>query len=330
MNVNSSFGGRNARSAFTLVELLVVIAIIGILIALLLPAVQAAREAARRAQCSNNLKQIGLAFHNYHDTYRTFPMPYTLDTTTLNANSWGTRLLPFLEQQPLYDRFDLTAPMFSPILFHTYDNQTPSQEHVGAFNCPSTPGGPRINDFELPPIFGFPIPWKAASSDYCSANGFVNDWRDNYYTPVVGRPLSHIHGVLREPNECTRIAEILDGTSNTLMVIERAGANNLYRDGKMVEGGGPGTGTAGGGWADPMNGEFWFAGSLYDGTSPSGHGPCLINCTNEDSRGAYSFHPGGIQILMADGSVQFVSETISTITFARVVIKADGEVIDDI
>ena len=327
MSANSTLRLRNRRSAFTLVELLVVIAIIGILIALLLPAVQAAREAARRSQCSNNLKQIGLAFHNYHDTYRTFPMPYTLDMASFNANAWGTRLLPYLEQQPLYDLFDLTYPFFSPFAGLLYDNQTPSQEHVGAFNCPSTPGGPRINDFELPAAaIGIAIPWKAASSDYCSANGILGVWHSVYYEPVVGRPLSDREGVLAQYDECTNIAEIRDGTSNTLMVIERAGANDLYRDGMMVEKGGVGTGTAGGGWADVLNGEFWFAGSLYDGTGATG--PCLINCTNEDTRGAYSFHPGGIQILMADGSVQFASETMSTITFARLVAKADGEVVD--
>ncbi|NQT12782.1 MAG: DUF1559 domain-containing protein [Planctomycetes bacterium] len=329
MSANSTLRVRNARSAFTLVELLVVIAIIGILIALLLPAVQAAREAARRSQCSNNLKQIGLAFHNYHDTYRTFPMPYTLNMVAMdfNANAWGTRLLPYLEQQPLYDQFDLTCPFFSPMptltATYTYDNQTPSQEHVGAFNCPSTPGGPRINDF-LEPTFS--IPWKAASSDYCSANGIMGAWNSAYYRPIVGRDLSPREGVLAQPDECTSIAEIRDGTSNTLMVIERAGANDLYREGMMVEKGGPGTGTAGGGWADLVNGKFWFAGSLYDGTGTSG--PCLINCTNEDGRGAYSFHPGGIQILLGDGSVRFAAETMSTITFVRVVARADGEVVD--
>ncbi|HRX81710.1 MAG TPA: DUF1559 domain-containing protein [Pirellulaceae bacterium] len=116
--------------------------------------------------------------------------------------------------------------------------------------------------------------------------------------------------------------DITDGTSNTIMIIERAAANNVWRDGKFVTAGGPGVGTAGGGWADIVNGEFWFAGSLYDGTGSAG--PCLINCTNEDTRGAYSFHPGGIMTLVSDASVQFVSETASTAAFARAICKQDG------
>src|SRR6056297_1076372 len=94
------------RRGFTLVELLVVIAIIGILVALLLPAVQAAREAARRMQCGNNLKQMALAMHNYHDTHKAFPFSYMIDPSNLNVQSWGTRLLPFIEQSAIYDRWD--------------------------------------------------------------------------------------------------------------------------------------------------------------------------------------------------------------------------------
>lgn len=318
---------------FTLVELLVVIAIIGILVALLLPAVQAAREAARRMSCSNNVKQIGIAFHNYHDTYKKLPAPYVataLDQigsplAALGAppgdtfHSWGTALLPFMEQQPLYDQIDLNVPMFSPFGPYTYDNQTPVQETVDVYNCPSTPGGPRINDFLLLMAF----PYKASSSDYCSTNGILGAWHSAYYVPNVGQPLGNRDGVLNQPNTWSAFRDVLDGTSNTITIIERAGANNIWRDGKLVVAGGPGTGTAGGSWADVLNGEFWFRGSLYDGTGSIG--PCLINCTNEDTRGAYSFHPGGVQTLLTDASVQFISETVDTAVVARLVCRADGD-----
>ncbi|MCB9938424.1 MAG: DUF1559 domain-containing protein [Planctomycetaceae bacterium] len=127
--MNSKTSPKMARG-FTLVELLVVIAIIGILVALLLPAVQAAREAARRMQCSNNMKQMGIAFHNYHDTFKKFPSAYTicrldamgspLGGAPYNAPrgdtavSWGTSLLPYMEQQTVYDKFNINVPFFSP------------------------------------------------------------------------------------------------------------------------------------------------------------------------------------------------------------------------
>jgi len=319
---------------FTLVELLVVIAIIGILVALLLPAVQAAREAARRMSCSNNIKQIGIAFHNYHDTHKKLPAPYVLCRLDMlgaplpgpagdTAHAWGTALLPFMEQQPLYDQFDINVPFFSPFGPYTYDNQTPSQERVEVFQCPSTAGGPQVNDFLEP---NFSIPWKAARSDYCATNGMLGVWANAFYTPVFGSPMADRDGVLNQPNAWNAFRDILDGTSNTITIIERAGSNNIWRDGKLFQGGGPGTGTAGGSWADILNGEFWFAGSLYDGSGSTG--PCLINCTNADTRGAYSFHPGGVQALLTDASVQFIAETVDTVVIAHLVAKQDGEVVD--
>lgn len=123
---------QNRRRAFTLIELLVVIAIIAILIALLLPAVQQAREAARRTQCRNNLKQIGLALHLYHDEYRSFPPAYTVDETGQPLHSWRTLILPFIDQQQLYDSIDLSKPWDDPA------NAEAFQTAVPPYICPST------------------------------------------------------------------------------------------------------------------------------------------------------------------------------------------------
>ena len=335
---------RRRRVGFTLIELLVVIAIIAILIALLLPAVQQAREAARRSSCKNNLKQIGLAMHNYHDVYGRFPPAYILDGSNFNSHSWGTFLLPYLDQAPLYNQFNFDHAFFSPCAVlpspacgafgFTHDNQTPAKTQLSVFNCPSTPGGPRINQYLLPGAavgLPFDIGWEGASSDYRSVNGILGVWHGVFYAPVVG-PMSGREGVLKQPNECTRMRDITDGSSNTLIVGEWAGLNDVFQGNTLVSSGQPTiasaiAGGAGGSWADVLNGESWLSGSLYDGTGDTG--PCLINCTNADTRNLYSFHVGGVHVAMSDGAVRFISENISTITFAQLVAKADDAVIDE-
>ncbi len=169
------------RAGFTLVELLVVIAIIGILIALLLPAVQAAREAARRTQCSNNCKQIGLALHNYHDTHRSFPMAMFISFTdpaapgSVNAQSWGTALLPYMEQQPLYDQLDHSLAPCQPI--GSVANIAVICTPVAGFVCPSAPGGIEREyrgsgalDAATDPSLGAfaGVEWRAAPSVICA------------------------------------------------------------------------------------------------------------------------------------------------------------------
>ena len=125
------YAKQKLRPGFTLVELLVVIAIIGVLVGLLLPAVQAAREAARRMQCSNNLKQIALPMHNYESTYRSLPPAYTVDENGTPLHSWRTLLLPYMEQQALYQKIDLTKPWDHP------ENAAAYETRVSIFECPS-------------------------------------------------------------------------------------------------------------------------------------------------------------------------------------------------
>jgi prepilin-type N-terminal cleavage/methylation domain-containing protein len=167
------------RRGFTLVELLAVIAIIGVLVALLLPAIQAAREAARRMQCGNNLKQIGLGLQNYHDTYQAFPFAWMIDLSKglgpgMNAQVWGVRILPFIEQQPLKDQYDDMYPAFDQlaVLPPVQGNLQVIRTILPVYLCPSAAGDPasRVYTADLNPA-GYPLTWRAAPSDYCATTG---------------------------------------------------------------------------------------------------------------------------------------------------------------
>lgn len=319
-----------SRRGFTLIELLVVIAIIAVLISLLLPAVQQAREAARRSQCQNNLKQLGLGFQNYHGVYNMFPMGYSLDTSNFNAHAWGTMLLPFLEQGNLIKNYNYKYSFASPagIFAGGPNNQAVITTLLPVFICPSTPENNRVYQFTLPAgAVGGSSPqltWSAAPSDYGAQSGVLGTFYSVYVQPVVGTMGSRSGMLLN--NKCRRFADVTDGTTNTLMLAEIAGRNSTYRDGRLVSSwSDPTNPNSGGGWGDVINGENWLAGSLYDGTGSTG--PCVINCTNLSGRGAYSFHPGGIQILMVDGSVQYVSENIRNATYAELIPPNDGLVV---
>ena len=340
--------GRRRRPGFTLVELLVVIAIIGILIALLLPAVQAAREAARRAQCSNNMKQIGLGLHNYHDSYKTFPFAWMLylpggRIPELNLQCWGTRILPYMEQGAVYDRYDDRYP--SVTLFAgipaVQQNLDTIKIVIPEFICPSTPadGVDRIYNSDLSPI-GWPLIWDAAPSDYTAITGVRGDFSRLAYAGWSGS--GGRDGVLQfnghdaanpaapEELNTSSIANITDGTSNTVMVGERTGGGEIFlKGGRIAPSGAPyddARNSNGGGWGDFLNGEHWYSGSLFDGTPGPDGGPCPINCTNRRSAGFYAFHPGGAQFLLADGTVRFISETVDAFTFAAITTRQRGEV----
>jgi prepilin-type N-terminal cleavage/methylation domain-containing protein/prepilin-type processing-associated H-X9-DG protein len=349
---------RSRSRGFTLVELLVVIAIIGVLVALLLPAVQAAREAARRTQCSNNLKQLALGLLNYEDSYKSFPNSFLL-AHDWNGQVWGTRILPFIEQQPLYDQYDSRVPAFneSPMLGFdpaaTARNLEVIRTVLPVYICPSAPGGQsRIYNGVLPtgamlsspPVPPMDVTWRGAPSDYAPTvavhrSRFMASGRTALHTAAYGAAdpgQSVLYGAIVSHNDMdglrmrSTLASITDGMSNTIMLSERVGGATLYR-GRQIHANdtsmyGPWNG---GGWGDMLNGFNWIYGTLHDAsdnnTGVLGLGVCTINCTNRRQAGFYSFHPGGSQFALCDGSVRFISETVEPRVIAAAITRGYGE-----
>jgi len=333
----------SSRRAFTLIELLVVIAIIAILIGLLLPAVQKVREAAARAKCTNNLKQIGLAMHNYHDANNWFPPGYVdanTDPTSTPDNDlgpgwgWASYLLPYLEQDNVYKQINFNQPVGTGV------NAQISQQPLAIYQCPS-------DAFLFPPVIdvydsNFAIIARVAKSNYVACNGWEECFNGAGGDPQPGPGADGLAGLYgpagRGPfyrNSRTRAAEVTDGLSNTIFVGERSNDHAPSTWTGAVAGGRCPAWMANGPIGGPSPppgppydnadwGEAWVFGHTNATHLPSADFPIF------DPDTFYSMHTGrGANFLFGDGSVHFLTSSINPNTYQALGTMAGGEVATD-
>lgn len=289
------FRFRSSRPAFTLIELLVVIAIIAILVALLLPAVQQAREAARRTQCSNNLKQIGLAIHNYHDTNSRFPLS-SIEPTLSRSGAFAS-LLPYIDQANLYQKYDFSLGNSDPA------NLTAVSQRIATYLCPSAP-------FRRPvPISGCDANDRAPGT-YAVATGSGDPWG----TIASGAPNNG--AIVNSGSGSTSMRDISDGTTSTLLGGESAWNFADY------------TFTSG-----PCNGQIRWGFSYWSSPYPlatafTTRGAFNPKSRNGDSNRLANFrseHLGLVNMLFCDGSVRYLSENIDHTLLDNLATRAGGE-----
>lgn len=312
-----------------MIELLVVIAIIAVLIALLLPAVQQAREAARRTQCKNHMKQLGLALHNFHDVFQRFPpgaqeVVYKtprIDTTMIRGTSWLVFILPYVDQAPLYTKYDFT------LAYGTSPNPT----NVGAnvipgYYCPSGPPPKQYLDPNGGMTTNPSTHYYGVMGPGGATNPTVNTYKGTAYNYVVGSPVNNAayatDGILGQYRDTTgsvttgyygSFALILDGSTNTLLVAERSnslpsGQTNDYRSWIRGQNGGSGA---------TKNVTYPINSTFYNGS----------NNFNDISFG--SNHVGGCHFTLGDGSVRFISQNIDMSLYKALASRQSGEPVSD-
>lgn len=335
--MNRTGSGLRMRYGFTLVELLVVITIIGILIALLLPAVQAAREAARRGECSNNLKQIGLSLHGYHDVYGCFP-PGVLaqNPYPYRKASWLVRILPFMEQNALYERMTFKDTDWTGQDFKDRNAWIKNGLVVDAFTCPSNAmpvmrsESPRSDTQALsPPV---PATINVQIPDYAGIAGTYYAESDMSSAPVPNNTMTYgrstFNGVMASiggavPSPIS-FALITDGSSNTACIAEES---SYYLDSAGNKTDGRAGNWAGGAWScgPGGDGDWWHNVTVV-------RYPINWNGAASDYQAGYrrhtiirSSHPGGAQVALSDGAVRFVPQTIDFRTLTRLCDRNDGQ-----
>ncbi len=316
---------RSQKQGFTLIELLVVIAIIAILIALLLPAVQQAREAARRSTCKNNLKQLGLALHNYHDTHRVFPFASNYQAPVAQkSHTWVEFILPFIDQAPLYNKIIFTINNYTGDAT-TFNRQLFEDKAFPALQCPSNPFADSKTTVTGGNFSGFTVktqglyyvlcggssrPGTTQPMSDCAATGnltWCNTGNNNSWTNAYSFGSSQHAGIFAlRGSTSIRMRDVTDGTSNTFLIGERRAELCNF----------------GGAWSENFPGAFTGQkpNSPTMTTDPANFG---TNC------GFASVHTGGLHMCLADGSVRFISENVDHRTFCYLGDKADDNVIGE-
>jgi prepilin-type N-terminal cleavage/methylation domain-containing protein/prepilin-type processing-associated H-X9-DG protein len=327
---------------FTLIELLVVIAIIAVLVSLLLPAVQQAREAARRTQCKNNLKQLGLACFNYEGTFKCFPPRTIYDVNGNKIHGAFTMLLPLLDQTSIYNSINFNVPWCAGA-----PNEKLAATSVPAFVCPSVP-----SDRGIPQYPADYTNRKITAAPYSATGAFGPPGACDYYgqegvklafltanpsytanvTNVLAGNANILPGIFFHNGSicpATKVQNVTDGLSNTMMINEDGGRPTLYIQGKIVQ-----TGSAcyTAGVSGPITKDGWGwmdteVAGFTDGYACAGLGSIGINASNDSE--IYSFHSGGVNVSMADGSVRFLSQNMSSATLISIISMNCAEVVGD-
>ena len=285
------------RRGFTLVELLVVVAIIGILIALLLPAVQMARESARRTRCANNLHQIGIAMQVYHDRYQAFPASWA---DADEGSTWGRNLLPFIEQANIWKQWAMNRPVIDPL------NKSLTATAIPLYKCTTSPSEPvytyQSNRYGT-------LDYKGCQSVNAS-DPLLASWGKSGWIPgIIGR-------------QNVPAGWVIDGLSNTLLLVESTGGTVIYGPNQRA-------------WASTP--QIWFAtdgawtGRALSGLSPTTFGItfqvpiCTVNCSNMYDLGPYSFHPSCAMGLLGDSSTRPLAAEMDASVLAAMYSYNDGQ-----
>lgn len=305
------------KNGFTLVELLVVIAIIGILVGMLFPAIQAVREAARRTECSNNIRQLAIATHNYESAFQKYPKAGVIDYSTSPETYYHgilTTLLPYIELTNVYDNIAINLPFDDPANIPLPSGTNAAAAYsktISSYLCPSSTGRGTVSygdtgelaiDSDI--LFG--------TTDYAAVRGIGGDFATDLQTAGYVIPAGE-NGAFTILDPATRHSDMRDGTSNTIFFIEDAARPDLYIGNQLQ----PSTYAPGSAWADLRSNSV-----SVDGMS--GNGSCVVGCTNDSE--IYSFHSTGYNAALGDASTHFIASQVDPIVLAQYITRRGGEV----